>query len=125
MTTLDDTRITIPNSEVMTGMIWNSNSGVPDEQVAVDLFASHGADPNELLQIGYEAAYSSPYLLLSKPVVCLVRDQLDAWPYQRLRIKGYVFDHREESRFQSDISARAKRVLRERGLLPERTLSDV
>lgn len=119
MTTLDDTRITIPNSEVMTGKIWNSNSGVPDEQVAVDLFVSHHADPHEVLQIGYEAAYSSPFLLLSKPVLCLVSDQLDERPYLRLRIKGYVFDHRAESRFQSDITARAKRALLERGLLPK------
>jgi small-conductance mechanosensitive channel len=118
MTNFDDTRITIPNSEVMTGKIWNSNSGVPDEQVFVDIYVDAAADPYEVLRIGYEAAYCSPYLYLSKPVVCLVSDKFDQRPYMRLRIKGYVYDHRAEPRFQSDITARAKSELRRRRLLP-------
>jgi len=118
MTNFDDTRITIPNSEILTCKIWNSNSGVPDEQVSADIYVDAAADPNEVLKIGYEAAYCSPYLLLSKPVVCLVADQFEYQPYMRLRIKGYVYDHRAEPRFQSDITSRAKTELRRRGLLP-------
>jgi small-conductance mechanosensitive channel len=118
MTNFDDTRITIPNSEILTGKVWNSNSGVPDEQVSVDVFVDHLADPHEVLSIGYEAAYCSPYLFLAKPVVCLISDQFDQRPYQRLRIKAYVYDHRAESRFQSDITARVKKELGGRGLLP-------
>lgn len=118
MTNFEDTRITIPNSDVLTGQIWCSNSGVPDEQGSVDLFLDHRADPYEALEIGYEAAYSSPYLLSSEPVVCLVSDQMQQRPYMRLRIKGYVYDHRFEPQFQSDITARAKVELSRRGLLP-------
>jgi small-conductance mechanosensitive channel len=120
MTNLDDTRITIPNSEILTGMIWNSNSGVPDEQVYVDLYLRCSADPYDVLRIGYEAAYSSPYLLLSKPVVCLLSDYVDQSSFLRLRIKGYVYDHRAETRFQTDVTARAKAAFGERGMLPER-----
>ena len=119
MTNLDDTRITIPNSEILTGMVWNSNSGVPDEQVYIDLYLHTSADPDEALRIGYEAAYSSPYLLLSKPVVCLLSDYAGQRAFLRLRIKGYVYDHRAESRFQTDITARAKAAFRKRGMLPQ------
>ncbi|MCA9775143.1 MAG: mechanosensitive ion channel [Candidatus Eremiobacteraeota bacterium] len=118
MTNADDTRITIPNGEILTAQIWNSNGGVPDAQVSVDLYLDAAADPYEAMSIGYEAAYSSPYLLAAKPVVCLVADQVQQWPYLRLRIKGYVYDHRFEPRFQSDITARAKCELKKRGMLP-------
>lgn len=118
MTNADDTRITIPNGEILTAQIWNSNSGVPDAQVTVDLFLDAAADPYEAMEVGYEAAYSSPYLLAGKPVVCLVADQMQQRPYLRLRIKGYVYDHRFEPRFQSDITARAKAEFRKRKMLP-------
>ena len=122
MTNADDTRITIPNGELLTAQIWNSNGGVPDAQVSVDLYLDTAADPYEAMQIGYEAAYSSPYLLPSKPVVCLVSDQMQQRPYLRLRIKGYVYDHRFEPRFHSDITARAKREIQRRGMLPKTNL---
>lgn len=118
MTNADDTRITIPNGEILTAQIWNSNSGVPDQQVMIDLYLDPAADPYLAIEVGYEAAYSSPYLLNSKSVVCLVSDVVEHHPYLRLRIKGYVYDHRFEPKFQSDITARAKSEFRKRGMLP-------
>lgn len=117
LTTPDDTRVTIPNSDILTGKAWNANSGVPDCQVVTDLFMPHDTDPSEVMEIAYEAAYSSPYLLLSKPVVVLVQDRFDYSPYTMLRVKAYVYDHRFEPRFQSDITIRAKAELSRRGIL--------
>ena len=37
LTTADDTRVTIPNSEVLTGKVFNANSGVPDCQVVTEI----------------------------------------------------------------------------------------
>lgn len=119
MTNFDDTRITVPNSEVLTGKVWNSNSGVPDEQVSLDIYLKGSADPYLAMKIGHEAAVCSPYLHLTKPVVCLVADFVDRQPFLRLRVKGYVFDHRAETRFQTDVTARAKAAFRELGMLPE------
>jgi len=115
--TSNDTRVTIPNSEILTGTAWNSNSGVPDCQVVTELFVPHDTDPTVALEIGYEAAYSSPYLLLSKPVVVLIQDQFQEAPFMVIRIKAYVYDHRFEPRLQSDITLRAKAELLKRGLL--------
>jgi hypothetical protein len=56
------------------------------------------------IALGYEAAYSSPFLLLDKPVVVFILDRFDRAPYCILRIKTYVYDHRSEPRMQSDIT---------------------
>lgn len=117
LTNPDDTRVTIPNSEVLTGLIFNSNSGVPDCQVVTDLYLPHNADPSLVEEIAYEAAYSSPYLLHSKEVVVLLSDMFSEQPCTRVRIKAYVYDHRYEPRLQSDINKRAKREFLRLGLL--------
>jgi MscS family membrane protein len=108
LTTPDDTRVTIPNSDILTGQAWNANSGVPDCQVVTDLFLPIDTDPTVATEIGYEAAFSSPFILLAKPVVVLVQDGFEQTPFLRLRVKAYVYDHRFEPRLQSDITQRAK-----------------
>jgi small-conductance mechanosensitive channel len=117
LTTADDTRVTIPNSAVLTGMVFNANSGVPDCQVVTDVVAPHGIDPELAINVGYEAAYSSPFLLLDKPVTVLLLDRFDRQPYCILRVKAYVYDHRAEPQMQSDITIRVKNELIARGAL--------
>ncbi len=117
LTTPDDTRVTIPNADILSAKVFNANSGVADCQVVTDVFLPHDTDPDEALRIGYEAAYTSPYLYAAKPVVVLISDAFDRMPYARLRIKAYVYDHRYEPRMQTDITARAKREFLRRGLL--------
>jgi small-conductance mechanosensitive channel len=117
LTTPDDTRVTIPNADVLTSHVYNANSGVPDCQVVTDLFLPHHTDPDVAIRVGNEVAYTSPYILLSKPVAVLVADCYDQQPYLRLRVKAYVFDHRLEPRMQSDITARAKTEFLKLGIL--------
>jgi small-conductance mechanosensitive channel len=117
LTTPDDTRVTIPNADILTTHVYNANSGVPDCQVVTDLFLPHDADPEEAIRLGNEVAYTSPYILLTKPVAVLVADCYDQQPYLRLRIKAYVYDHRLEPRMQSDITARAKQEFLRLGIL--------
>lgn len=121
LTTADDTRVTIPNSDILSGKAWNANSGVPDCQVVTDLFLPADADPQTAIDIGYEAAFCSPYLLLAKPVVVVLQDRFERAPHLLLRIKAYVYDHRFEPRLQSDITTRAKGEFRRRGLLEPST----
>ncbi|MBK9166992.1 MAG: mechanosensitive ion channel [Bryobacterales bacterium] len=119
LTTPDDTRVTIPNANILSAEVWNANSGVLDCQVVTDLFLPPGTDPDVVLRTGYRSAYCSPYLLLRKPVVCLVADVVEGRrQFLRLRVKAYVHDHRFEPRMQSDITTRAKREFARLGLLP-------
>ncbi|MCS6817343.1 MAG: mechanosensitive ion channel family protein [Blastocatellia bacterium] len=117
LTTPDDTRVTIPNSEILNNMVWNANSGVPSCQVVTDLYLPIDTDPIQAMEIGYEAAYSSPYTLLTKPVVVRLRDAFANGPYLILRVKAYVYDHRHEPALQTDITQRAKAEFLRRGLL--------
>lgn len=119
LTTPDDTRVTIPNAQILSSQVYNANSGVPDCQVVTDVYLPAGVDPDTVSRIGEEVALASPFLLLSKPVTVLIADQFDQAPYTRLRIKAYVHDHRFEPRMQSDITIRAKREFIRRGLLDE------
>jgi small-conductance mechanosensitive channel len=117
LTTPDDTRVTIPNSVFLNDKAFNANSGVPDCQVVTDIVVPHNLDPEVAMRIAHESAFTSPYLLLTKPVVVLLLDRFDNRPYCILRIKAYVYDHRSEPRMQSDITVRVKMELLRLNLL--------
>ncbi|MBE0656351.1 MAG: mechanosensitive ion channel [Bryobacteraceae bacterium] len=119
LTTPDDTRVTIPNSDILGEHIFNANSGVPDCQVVTDVILPPGTDPGEAWRVGMEAAHTSPYTLLAKPVVVLIQDLFDQRPAMRVRIKAYVYDHRFEPAMQSDVTRRAKTECLRRGLLDQ------
>src|SRR5581483_4154928 len=119
LTTPDDTRVTIPNSKILDSLVFNANSGVPDCQVVTEMFLPITADPDEVLRIAYEAAYTCPYLYAGKPVAAVLNDGYSDGPYTRLRIKAYVCDHRFEAAMQTDVAVRAKREFLNRGLLRE------
>ena len=124
LTTPGDTRVTIPNATVVNSQVFNANSGVPDCQVETFLYLPPDADPEEAVRIGYEAAYTCPFLHLAKPVTVLVSDGYNQRPYLRVQVKAYVFDHRHEPRMQSDITTRAKTEFIRRGMLKGWTASD-
>ena len=120
LTTADDTRVTIPNLDILNRQVFNANSGVPDCQVVTDLYLPADADPDVALEIGFEAAACSPYLLGSKKIVTLLTHGFDQEPYLRLRIKSYVYDHRYEPRMISDITRRATKEFIRLGIVSAR-----
>lgn len=117
LTTLDDTRVTIPNSELLSSMAWNANSGNLDCQVVTNIYLPQQANPKTAQHIAEEVAYSSPYLLLTKPVQVLVIDRIERVPCLLIQIKAYVYDHRYEQLFQSDLTSRAKAEYQRRKML--------
>lgn len=117
LTTPEDTRVTIPNSDILIQHVFNANSGVPDCQVVTDVVVPVETDPHAAWRIGMEAAHTSPYTLQSKPVVVLTQDVFDRRPMLRVRIKAYVYDHRYEPAMQSDITQRAKTEMLRLGML--------
>jgi len=115
--TFGDTMVTVPNADVLSMHVFDSNSGVPHCQVEIFLYLPPDADPDEALSVGSEAAYTCPYLFSAKPVKVLLEDRFERRPYLRLHVKAYVCDHRLLTRMQSDITARAKREFLRRGML--------
>lgn len=117
LTTFGDTRVTIPNADILNNQVFDSNSGVPHCQVETFLYLPMDADPDKALRIGSEAAYTCPYLYSAKPVTVLIEDKFEQRPYLQLLIRAYVYDHRHLRRMQSDITARAKREFIRSGML--------
>jgi small-conductance mechanosensitive channel len=117
--TLDNYRITIPNAMVLDNQVVNANSGTPICEVVTELYLPIGADPEQVLQIGYEAACTSPYLSVDHPVVVLISDGFSDSPYMLAEIKAYVFDHRLLALMKTDVAVRAKKEFIRRGLLGE------
>ena len=97
--------------------LFNVNPGVPDAQVVTDVVVPFTIDPELAIKLGYEAAYSSPFLVLDKPVVVLLLDRFDGAPYCVLRVEGCVYDPRSAPKMQSDITVRVKAELRRVGVL--------
>lgn len=119
LTTPEDTRVTIPNSAVVSNQVFNANSGVPDCQVVTDIVLPYDVDAREAIRVGCEAAYTCPFVYLEKPVVVLTSAEFNRAPYLKLRVKAYVFDHRWEPKIQGDITARVHEEFNRRGLLKQ------
>ena len=107
----------MPNSQVVSGQVSNANSGALDCQVVTDLYVPGWVDERLAKKIAYEAAAASPFVYLHKPIVVLVRDQVEPSFLTNLKVKAYVLDQRYEFRFMSDVTERARHEFRQHGLL--------
>lgn len=114
--TNDDTRIIVPNAHITTDAISNANSGATDFQVVAELYLPHTAELRIAERIAWEAAVSSPYVYLEKPVSIRIEEVLDNRAATKIRIKAYVLDTRLETLFHSDVIKRAKRAFQDANL---------
>jgi small-conductance mechanosensitive channel len=115
--TPDDNLVTVPNAQVVDQQVANANAGELNCQVVTDLYLPGWADEAEAKRIAFQAAASSKYVYLKKPIVALVSDQFKETFLTRVRVKAYVLDPRLEFLFQSDVTERARAGFREAGLL--------
>lgn len=115
--TADDNLVSVPNAQVVDQQVANANSGELNCQVVTDLFLPGWADEETAKRIAFDAATSSKYVFLNKPIAVLVSDVFKETFLTRVRVKAYVLDPRFEFLFQSDITERARAGFRESGLL--------
>ena len=115
--TADDNLVSVPNAQVVDQQVANANAGQLHCQVVTDLYLPGWADEVVAKRIAFEAASSSKYVYLNKPIVVLVSDVFKETFLTRLRVKAYVLDPRLEAVFKSDVTERARAGFRERGLL--------
>lgn len=117
--TADDDLVTIPNAQVVGEQVANSNAGQLNCQVLTDLYLPGRVDERKAKEIAFEAAVTSQYVFLKKPIVVLVQDEFRTTFVTRIRVRAYVLDPRFEFVFQSDITERARDGFRAAGLMPE------
>ncbi len=117
ITTPDDNLVTVPNAQVVDGQVSNANAGALDCQVVTDLYLPGWVDEMRAKQIAREAAASSKYVYLEKPIVVIVKDEFKETFVTHLKVKAYVLDARYEFLLVSDITERARQAFRDEGLL--------
>ncbi len=118
--TADDNLVTVPNSQVVQEQVANANSGQLHCQVPTSLHLPGRVDERLAKRIAYDAAVTSPYVFLGKPVAVFVEDEFRTTFVTRVKVRAYVLDPRFEFRFRSDVTERARDGFRAAGLAPER-----
>ena len=117
--TLDDNTVTIPNNKFLTDITSNGNYGALDMQVVMDFYIGVDQDVALAQEIVTEAALTSRYVHLPKPVVVRVNQVIqDQYVAVRLRLKAYVLDTRHEKTFESDVNLRVIRTFRKHNIQP-------
>jgi small-conductance mechanosensitive channel len=114
--TLDDNVIMVPNSAVLENAVANANSGELSEMVVINVDLPRTIPIQEVRSLAIEAAVSSPYTYLRKPVSVTVESRYDFGFLLRLVIKAYVVDVRLERLLSSDITERFIEALHDRGI---------
>ncbi len=123
MQTLDDNTVTIPNNKFLNEITSNGNYGALDMQVVIDFHV--GADQDILLarEVVSEAAVSSRYAYLPKPVVVLVEQVVSSNLVAiRLRLKAYVLDIKYEKALVTDVNLRVLQAFAKHGIKPPAVL---
>jgi small-conductance mechanosensitive channel len=115
--TLQDSLVSVPNSQVVDGQVANANAGVLDCLVVTTLWLPGWTDASMAKKIAYEAAANSRYVFLDKPIVVHIRDEFRETFLTQIVVKAYVLDHLYESALETDITETAKMGFLKAGLL--------
>ncbi len=121
MRTLNDDIITIPNNKFLNEVTVSGNYGALDMQVVIPFFVGMDQDIDLARNLIQEAASSSRYIHLPKPVVVLVKQTItDNYLAIQLTCKAYVVDTGYEKLFETDITLRVMKEFKKNGITPPR-----
>lgn len=123
MVTLDDNVITIPNNKFLTDITSCGNYGALDMQVVIDFLIGVDQDVQLARQTIHDAAVSSQYVFLPKPVVVLVSQEIvGSYIAIQVRLKAYVMDTQFEKAFVNDVTLRVIESFADLGIGPPAVL---
>jgi len=121
--TLDDNVVTIPNNKFINEITSCGNYGALDMQVVMDFYIGVDQDLDQARSIVNEAAVTSRYVYLPKPVVVRINQMIiDHYVAVRVRVKSYVLDTKYEKAFETDVNLRVLAAFREHGIMPPAVL---
>ena len=117
LVTLDDNLVTIPNVKFLSGSVASANAGALDCMVVLPFYIAAAEDFQLARRLVAEAAATSRYVYLNKPLVTLVADEFLGERFVTVvRVKAYVFDARYEKAFATDVTERVKLAFKRHGL---------
>ena len=121
--TLDDDIVTIPNNKFLSDTTVSGNFGELDMHVGMDFYIGYDQNVASARSIIEEAAASSRYIHLPRPIVVLVEQTvLDNYVAIKLRLKAYVLDTRYEKLFETDVNLRVIEAFSDKGIKPAAVL---
>lgn len=121
MRTLTDDIITIPNNKFLNEVTVSGNYGALDMQVVIPFYIGLDQDIKLARDLIQEAASSSRYIHLPKPVAVLVKQTItDNYLAIQLTCKAYVVDTAYEKLFETDITLRVMSEFQKNNILPPR-----
>ncbi len=107
--TLDDSTVTIPNNLFLSEVSSSSNSGELEMQTVVDFYIGVDEDIRKARELIREAAATSRYIYLPKPIVVLAAQiPLESCIAMRLSLKVYVLDTKYEKDLETDVTLRVQ-----------------
>lgn len=119
MRTLSDDIITIPNNKFLNEVVVSGNYGALDMQVVIPFYVSMNEDITLARDLIQEAASSSRYIHLPKPVTVLIKQTItDNYLAIQLTCKAYVVDTTYEKLFETDITLRVMKEFKKYGINP-------
>ena len=105
--TLNDDVVTIPNNKFLNDITKSGNFGELDMHVGMDFYIGYDQDVHLAKEIIAEAAASSRYVHLPRPITVLVSQHvMDNYIAIKLRLKAYVLDTHYEKLFETDVNLR-------------------
>lgn len=117
--TLDDSVVNIPSKNFLSSTVSNANAGELNCQIVTQLHIPANTDLKKIKEIILQAVYSSPYTYLKKPVAVIFKDEFKEMFLTKVIIRSYVFDHRFEGRYSSDIYERIMNYINENNIIHE------
>ncbi len=118
--TLDDNLISIPNNRFLTDVVSSANAGALDQMCVFQYWIGCNEDFDRAKRIVYEAAASSRYVYLEKPISVALKEGPVPNGAERFAIqltaKAYVLDGRYETAFGTDVTERVLRAFRTAGI---------
>lgn len=117
--TPDDSQVTIPNSQLLTAGVSNTNAGAVDCLVTAHIYLPPHVDLTTIETIAREAVLTSKAVYLDKPITILLNEELIETRLTHLEIRAYTFDTRYEEMFAADLTRRIKKAFYGSDLIPE------
>ena len=110
--TPDDDIVVIPHSKIWNTLIANSNGGTRNLMCVADLYLKPDHDGRRVKEILYDTALTSVYLQHQMPMAVTAAEKPFGTHY---RLKAYPNDPRDQFKFTTDLTLRAKQALADEG----------
>jgi small-conductance mechanosensitive channel len=118
LVTLDDNLVSVPCNKFLTDGVASANAGELHQMVVLHFYIGCNEDFDRAKRIIYDAAASSRYVYLDKPIEVNLRERavegMATFFALELTLKAYVFDGRFEIAFGTDVTERVKRAFKEK-----------